>query len=428
MVTRANVIQSAIIALGAVCMGCTYYENEAIKVPEPAVSKPTATLEVKYTSTAPNKITAPYWKTANYLGVVPQNVLTSQVPADDGLYNVSGTFNGLLDFNKGKDPKIILKAAYDDNNVYILVSWRDTTFNMSNASWVFNGPADPKKSGSTAGWTSQRSDDKIILSFDMGSSKRDIWTWSLGLSEPLGYAIDMLDDGGVLNADAGNKTYARNIAGADNRSGPKYEWDGVQQELTRNPGGLTILDPGFYLLTKKDFVGDALAGHPVFITNCSICHGVDADGDGTDYQTGVALNRPGFFSRFTRSAFDAFASDPDLHEGAAHFTPLTDLERENLFARLRGFSGIPGYYLQNPSGSNSDVHAVSNVLVAKIDGFNSKGYSVLLIRALNTGNADDIIFNPTVGQYQFNINLGDNDDLNRIGAINEQLTFKPKPL
>ena len=36
------------------------------------------------------------------------------------------------------------------------------------------------------------------------------------------------------------------------------------------------------------------------------------------------------------------------------------------------------------------------------------------------------VFNPATGTYQFKIMLGDNDTLNKIGAINQQLTFKPK--
>ncbi len=426
MVNIRNTTRGALIALGLVGMGCTYYENETIKLPQPKTSKPTTTLEATYTTTAPDKVTSTYWKTADYLPIVSGNLITQQVPADDGLYNVSGTYNGKTDFNKGKEPNITMKAAYDDNNLYILVSWKDTTFNMSSANWVFNGATDPHKSGSTSGWTSQRSDDKMILSFDMGSSKRDVWNWSLALSEPLGFAMDLLDNSGVVSADAGNKTYVRNIAGIDNRSGPQYQWDGVEQQLTRTPGGLTILDPGFYLLTKQNFVGNAASGDVIFQSNCAPCHGVNADGFGTEYETDVALNLPGKMNRFTRAAFVAFASDQNLHEGAAHFTGLTDTEIDNLFARLRGFSGIPGYYLQNPTGSNSDVHALSNVQLAKIDGYNLKGYSVLLIRALNTGNTDDIVFNPSVGQYQFNLAVSDNDDLNRIGEVNNQLTFKPK--
>ncbi|GHN00530.1 hypothetical protein WSM22_20190 [Cytophagales bacterium WSM2-2] len=426
MVFKAKFIQVGVLAFCAVGMSCTYYQNEVIHLPQPKVSRPTATLEASYTTTQPNSITSPYWKTADYLPIVAQNTVTGQVPADDGLFNVSGTFRGLLDFNNGKDPKITLKAAYDDNNLYVLISWKDTTFNASSANWIFNGPADPNKIGSTSGWTSQRSDDKLILSFDMGSSKRDVWNWSLALSEPLGYAIDMIDNNGNLSTDAGNKTFVRNIAGANNRSGPQYQWDEVQQELTRAPGGLTILDPGYYLLTKKNFVGDPVAGNIVFQNNCARCHGKNADGNGIDEQA-AALNRPGFMNRYTRSAFVTFASSSS-HDGSTDFSTLTSADIDNLLARLRGYSGIPGYYLQNPGGSNSDVHALSNVLLAKIDGNNTKGYSLLLVRALTTGNPDDIIFNPSVGQYQFNLSASDNDDLNRIGEASNQLTFKPKPL
>jgi hypothetical protein len=404
---------------------CTDYQNETIKLPQPKVSKPTATLEAEYVATAPNSISSAYWKTANYLPITSQNLVTGQVPPDDGLYNVSGTYNGLASFNLGKPPKATIKAAYDNSNLYILVSWRDTTFNLSSENWVYNGPSDPKKAGSTSGWTSQRSDDKMILSFDMGSSNRDEWTWSLALSEPLGFAIDMINNNGVVSADAGNKTYVRNIAGADDRSGPKYQWDEVQQQLTRTPGGTTILDPGFYILTKTNFVGDPASGETIFQNSCSRCHGVDGDGNGI-VEAAAAFSVPGDMNRFTKLAFVTFASSSQ-HDGSTDFVSLTPTEVDNIFARIRGFAGVPGYYLQNPSGSNSDVHTLSNVLLANVDGNNNKGYTVLLIRALNTGNTDDIVFDPTVGQYQFNILLSDNDELNRIGANNNTITFKPKP-
>lgn len=411
-------------ALSVVVMNCTYYQNEEIKLPQPKVSRPTTTLEAEYVTSAPNSITAAYWKTANYLPIVSQNMVTGQVPADDGLFNVSGTFNGLSSFNQGKDPKATVKAAYDDNNLYLLVSWRDTTFNMSNANWVFNGASDPNKSGSTSGWTSQRSDDKLILSFDMGASKKDVWNWSLALSEPMGYAIDMIDNGGVVSNDAGNKTFVRNAAGTDNRLGPQYQWDEVEQQLTRAPGGTTILDPGYYLLSKKTFVGNATLGNAIFQNNCARCHGVNADGNGIDEQA-AALNVPGKMNRYTRTAFISFASGSS-HDGSTDFSTLSSTDIDNLLARLRGYAGVPGYYLQNPSGSNSDVHSLSNVLLAKIDGSNTKGYTVLLVRALSTGNADDIAFSPSVGQYEFTLSLSDNDDLNRVGEANNQLTFKPK--
>ena len=406
--------------------GCTYYENESIKIPEPDVPNATTTLEAVYVTSVPNKISSSYWKIADYLPITSQNQVTGNVPVEDGLFNMSGTLNGLVDFNRGKNPNITLKAAYSKDSVYILVNWRDTTYNASQANWFFNGPPDPNKLGSTAGWTSQQSDDNLTISFDLGSGKSDNWNWTLALSEPLGYAIDKIDNGSGAIADAGNKNYMRNAV-SNNRSGPKFDWDGVQQELQRKPAGFTIIDPGYFLLNKKDFVGDVVKGEAYYQLECALCHGVTGDGEGTINPVGVRLNKPGQFNRITQEALDNFASDGTQHEGAVHY-PSIEEDRTNLFARLRGFSGIPGYYLENPTGSNSDIHAVSNVQLGKIEGNNTKGYSVLLIRALNTGNTDDIVFNPsTKPVYDFNINFMDNDILNRIGSTNKQLTFKPKP-
>ncbi len=405
-------------------VGCTYFENEPIKIPAPDIPKATATLEASKVTIIPNKVTSAYWKSADFLKIEGQNLITSQIPSEDGLYNVSGTLAGKVDFNNGKNPNIELRAAYTVDSLYILISWKDTTYNASSSNWIFDGPTDPNKPGSTNGWTSQRSDDVVTLSFDMNGGKRDIWTWSLALSEPLGFAIDMINNGTGPVTDAGNKTFVRNIAGADSRSGPMYDWDGVQQELQRKPAGFTILDPGYYLLNKKLFTGDPLNGDAIFQAECIACHGTKGDGNGTVNPSFIALNNPGQFNRWTRQALDAFVPDGGQHEGSTHY-PISESDRQDLFARLRGFSGIPGYYLENPSGSSSDVRAASNVLLAKIDGFNSKGYSVLLVRSLNTSNPDDIVFNPSQMSYDFHIYLGDNDNLNRIGLLNQQITFKP---
>lgn len=419
-----------ICALTLLVCGCTYYENDPIKFPEPEVSNSTETLEASFTTSHPNKLTADYWKTADYLPILPENLITQQVPDEDGLYNVSGTLDGLSDFNWGKDSKITMKAAYDNDSLYILVSWRDTTYNTSKGNWLFNGPSDPNKAGVTTGWTSQRNEDHFTISFDQGGGKADLWNWSSALSEPMGFAMDMNQNGLSITSDEGNKTYLRNNAGADNRGGPQYEWDEVEQTLQRKPAGFTILDPGFYLLNKKAFTGDAFQGEIIFQAECAGCHGILADGEGTINPVGIRLNVPGQFNRLTRTALDAFASNASSHEGAVHYQPLTNAQRDDLMARLRGFSGVPGYYLQNPDGSNADVHAASNILLARINPnnspYNTKGYTVLLIRALNTHHADDIIFDPALSHYAFNFSVSDNDELNAIGEENIQLTFLPK--
>ena len=115
-------------------MGCTYYENDPIKLPVPEVPNPTTTLEAEYVATHPNSISHPYWKKADYLPIAAQDLVTGQVPSTDGVFNVSGLFNGLDDFNLGKDPSISLKAAYDDDSLYVLITWKDTLFNASNPS------------------------------------------------------------------------------------------------------------------------------------------------------------------------------------------------------------------------------------------------------------------------------------------------------
>jgi hypothetical protein len=424
MTTEKTMNRIPTILLCVVMSGCL---SDVIEPPRPDTSNPTATLEAKYVTTPPNKISATYWKTAEYLPLSASTQVSGQVPSADGLFNMSGTYNGTASFNKGKDAKISMKAAYTDDSVYVLITWMDTLFNASQSNWFYNGPTDPNKAGSTAGWTSQRADDNLILSFDMGSSKRDLWNWSLALSEPLGFAIDMIQDGVTATADAGNKTYVRNAV-SDNRSGPMFDWDGTEQKITRKPAGATILDPGFYLLNKDNYTGDVALGETFYQAECgTVCHGTNGDGDtGAANPVGFALNKPGQFNRWTLVALNTFASDPGQHEGAVHY-PVNATDRENLFARLRGFSGIPGYYLQNPSGSSSDIRSVSNVKLGNIETYN-KGYQILLIRALNTSQADDIVLNPANATYNFNFSVRDNDMINQIGSTNQILTFKPKAL
>lgn len=410
------------ILISLALSGCV---SDVLQPPKPDTSDPTATLEARYVTAPPNKLNASYWKSADYLPLNPVNQVTSQVPAADGLFNMSGTYGGTLTFNEGDNPQVKLKAAYTDDSLYVLISWMDTLYNVSQSNWLYDGPTDPNKGGSTAGWTSQRADDNIILSFDMGSTNRDVWNWSLALSEPLGYAIDMIDNGSGPVVDAGNKSYVRNAV-SDNRGGPQYVWDGTSQNLTRKFGRQTLLDPGFYLLNKTTFSGDIAAGDTYYQAECgTVCHGTNGDGDtGAANPVGFALNKPGQFTSWTRAELDNFASDASQHEGATHY-PATEAERQNLYDRLMGFSGIPGYYLQNPSGSNSDVFALSNVKVGNIETYN-KGYQVLLVRALVTGQTDDLALDPAVGTYAFNMYLRDNDVLNQIGSVNQVLTFKPK--
>ncbi|MDH5366441.1 MAG: c-type cytochrome [Cyclobacteriaceae bacterium] len=403
---------------------CTWYENPEPFIPKPKVPKATTTLEASYTIDTPNQLTHAYWNTSDYFVVQEEDITTGLVTDIDGLLNVNNMQNGIPDFNKGNPSNLELRAAYDDQNLYIKVTWNDAKYNTSQGSWLFNGPNDPLKADVTDGWTSQGNDDNLFLSFDMGTSKRDVWKWSLALSEPLGYAIDMYDDGINIVTDVGDKIYERNemIAG-DYRSGPKYEWDGVQQELERGLAGFTILDPGFYLLNKTTFKGDVNLGDQIYQAECAQCHGVTGNGQG-EFPADFAFNIPGTMTRISRASYDARVS-ATTHDGKGYWTPLTQEEKDNLIARIYAFTGVPGYYLDNSTGSFPDVQAVSNTQLAKITSpREGVQYEVLLVRPLLTGSAQDIQFDLSKSMdYVFDIYLTDNDDLNKIGLQTQSLTF-----
>jgi mono/diheme cytochrome c family protein len=406
---------------------CSYYQNELIIPPVPE-EKPT--LEAVRVSTPPVKLNDPYWSTADFLRINATDIVTGQVSPGEARFNTNNMPGGISDFNGGAASQIILRAAYDDQYLYILATWQDNTYQASSLNWLFNGPADPAKPGDTAGWTSQRSSDHLALSFAGNSGSRDIWKWSLAVSEPMGFAIDQYDAGAGWVNDAGEPMFSRNIADdADPRSGPAYEWNGQLQEMTRDPGGYTVLDPGFFLLNAMPFSGDIANGELLYQSQCAFCHGASGEGGGFFLPSSPPLNQPGYLNRRTREALSNFIGDEELHKnlrGPINWNRLTDAQRDDILARLRSISGVPGHVLDTPSGSSADVRAFSNVLLGRIeDGSENKGYKVLLVRKLQTNNADDVQFNLVQQrEYEFNIYLSDNDDLNRVGQENKKLTFR----
>jgi hypothetical protein len=253
------------------------------------------TLEAILVSTAPNMVTSPYWSRANYLSVNVSDVSRGQLYNYDWL-NMTGTFNGLSSFSS-KKPGLTLKAAYDNVNLYILAEWQDTVADFSSGSLLYNGPSDPRKSDTTNGWTYQRNCDHIALAFEISSASSpsgtfssvgcaaschgsgttasmyptsgsvDIWNWNTAHSAPLGYAEDMIANSSGLNDDAGNKMWSSNISVT---GGPKYEWNGVTQNVTLPNGSKAILDPAFYLLNTTPFVGNLHGGDTAIFSTLAL--------------------------------------------------------------------------------------------------------------------------------------------------------------
>jgi mono/diheme cytochrome c family protein len=430
-----------------------YYQEP----PAPATSDATATLEAVHVNAAPSAITSAYWKTADYLKINSANLSINHLYAD-GLLNLTGSYGGLSSYNNGADPGLVLKAAYDNDNLYILAEWTDLDVDVSNSSWLYNGPIDLHKSDATPGWTSQRNCDRLAFAFEIanasGSSgtfssvgcaaschntgitpymhpdagKVDIWNWSLALSAPLGYVTDMVANSDSLSCDAGQKMFLRNSIGSTSRSGPAYEWDGATQAITLPNGQSSILDPAFYLLNKTPFIGDASRGDSIYHRpappgDCVSCHG--------DHGEGASEGAINTISQNKKSRTALMTSMDNTADMAAYWGGLSGSDRDDIIAYLRGLSGVPGYYLNAPDGSNADIKAISNVTPVNIKNAmlpatnQHTKYQVLITRKLQTNNPDDAQFDLTsVKTFKFGIALMDNDGKNHIGSNVETLTFK----
>ena len=432
-----------------------------VKPPGPKVAVQTTALEATYVSTAPMTISDSYWKSADYLkvsvGTLNKNALYS-----NGYLNMTGTYNGTSSFNGGADPKLTMKAAYDDNKLYIYVEWVDNNLDAANAMATLLGAADPLKSDTTGQWTSQGNSDKMALAFDLNNSSSsegtfvdkgcaaschngkmqpaagsvDIWSWDVATTDALGYAADMVTDANNgLVKDTGNAMVASNKKVPGNpRSLPAYEWNGVDQSYTRPDGKTTLLDAGYYLLNTTattnitPFIGDYTKGNSVYhnsIYGCSHCHGDDGGGDGPS-GSATPFASIGFAKKYSRASLASFASSSN-HEGNTYWAQVPAASVNDLIAYIKGLGGVPGYVISPPSGSHADVWSVSNVSRSRINVTPHTLYQVILVRKLNTGNNDDVQFSSPAGKsYPFGIALMNADGKNHIGSLKQLLTFKSK--
>ncbi|MFQ5665342.1 MAG: ethylbenzene dehydrogenase-related protein [Candidatus Binatia bacterium] len=417
---------------------------------------PADVLQAQRVTTAPTGIDDPLWDSVPAFVPTLDNRSTN-LRYGDGQLNMTGTFGGLATFNGGNPAELQLRAVHDGQNLYILAQWNDTVFNLDRRRWLYDGPTDPlKPNESTDGWTSQLNDDKIAFAFEIeptrsefgtfadvgcqaschnlaapgepldldmrpAEGKVDIWHWKTSRSEPLGYVDDQVTspDPGRMD-DAGLSIEHRNrAAGATNRSGPVTEWDGSLQEFTRWDGQTITLDPAYIILDghRMPFEGDAAAGDMLYQSNCAVCHGNAGQGGIGPALTSVA------FTRDSRAELDEDIA-VSSHPGAGSYNSLSEQEKTDVLARLRGFSGIPGYYLTQPEGSVADIVTQSNVDYTQVDDITRVSYRVLIMRALATGNDDDAQFTPG-NDYTFGVALMDNDGRNHIGSRKQILSIAP---
>lgn len=430
------------------------------KPPGPKTAAETSVLEASYVSTAPTGASDAYWKTADYLKV-PVGDLSKNNLFQEGYLNMTATYGGIVSFNKGGDPKVVMKAAYDDNKVYVYVEWVDNTMDAGYLASILNGPSDPLKSDTTNGWTSQGNSDKVALAFDLSaasgtagtfadkgcaaschnnkmqpqSGSIDVWCWDLATSDPLGYANDLVsDDGKGLRKDTGLVSVNLNKkTPSGSHSAPLYEWNGSDQTVTRPDGKSVIVDPGYYLLSTNtvSFTGDYAKGLQAYnnhVYGCFHCHGENGSGVGPSGEA-TAFASVGFERKYSRTSLSTFAASDD-HDGHTYWQQVPASFQNDLLAYIRGLGSVPGVYLTPPSGSTADIWTASNVARARINTTSAHTlYSVVFIRNLNTSHADDVQFvSPEGKSYTFGVALMNGDSKNHIGSQKQTLIFKSKQL
>jgi hypothetical protein len=245
----------------------------------------------------------------------------------------------------------------------------------------------------------------------------DLWNWTAGRSNPLGYVNDEWANASARKNDAGTPLEIRNWKTKDNiPQGPGFYRNpasGLQTVTLPNPAeGTTALDKALFLLRSKAVLlaGNATAGETVFSKTCEGCHS-------------LASMKSKFAVRGltqTDAQIKAFISSAD-HPGSFVAGDLTAADWGNVSALLRACQGVPGYLLQPPSGSSADLVVMnSKTVYNKATGL----YSVVFRRKLITGNPDDVQFDlATKKDYVFGVAIMNKDGKNHAGKAVQHLKF-----
>lgn len=395
----------------------------------PVTPGSTEKLEAAYFWIPQDQIKSSYWKNATYVEVSLSDGDTENLYTE-GYLNMTGTFNGLSDFNKGNDPVATVKAGYDEEFLYILVEWKDTTADASIASKIFEGPEDPLKEDSAGGWTSQRNNDKLTLLFELQGVGFDAWEWNMAYTAPLNMAENFSADNSG-NVGQVSEIIRDNSSERDPRSRPLYEWNGERQEITLFDGTRRLLDPAYYLLDemKMEYIGDVKNGQKAFnqTADCRFCHGPNGNGISDGSTNGGALNGV-FTNRYSRDGLIEFIGSSG-HEGrgSQYWGRIKNDSAAviDLIAFMRGIAGVPGNTIRVPS-SEPEITALTNVGTGTVNTKNSS-YQVLFRRRLRNGLSEDIQFS-TENTYTLSIRLSDNDDINYVQSQNIELVFKSNTL
>lgn len=342
----------------------------------------TDNLQAVSTTGDPHDPADPFWNQVNYF--VTQ--VASNIPS-------------LL---TGAPFDVTAKAAYNDSNLYVWLSWRDPTGTESvRRIWTFNGTT----------WSKSGDEDRIGVHWPIGTvqnfptlgcaalchrdgppeelegyamhagsgERADQWHWKAARGNIVGYSDDKYladetwagtgQEEAAHHSDAGTSTYSDNKDGPD--GGPRYAWNGV---LSYDGSGNFLA-----LADAIEIAGSAVAGKAVFDANCAVCHGAGAVG-GVGPRL-VDLTREDPFTEINNAIRQGVPDTIMPAWGDGNPPDLTDQQITDVISYIQALTPIPREVLRDPAGSRGDVRAHG----VYADG----SWWVVLRRALNTGNNDD---------------------------------------
>jgi len=178
------------------------------------------------------------------------------------------------------DVDVTLKAVYDDDNVYVLLKWADSTMSIDKNLWEYDG----------SDWSKSGNEDRFSIIWDLGVTGfaeqgctvlchadgmranadgefADEWHWKAARSNPMGssddkYIDNTYEEGDVEaghHGDGGDSTYADNQNEAGD--GPAYTW--AEDTPSVPPGVPTKLASHFLLDSEKAEITSLAAGDKV---------------------------------------------------------------------------------------------------------------------------------------------------------------------
>lgn len=270
----------------------------------------------------------------------------------------------------------------------------------------------------------------------------DLWHWKTSRSNPLGYVNDQW---------AGNGTGRSNdtAQGIENRNRVSNNASGPTRVLNPAAAGVTVdkfagtatiafnsvLNGAVNLDARTNLTfdasmpiesTDAVGGQAVYAANCESCHGTDGKkvASAAFYKAGLT---------WTRAEIVAHANDP-AHGGAnrgldgglgGQGQTVSVADTDKLVARIRGFSGVPGYWLREGDGVTFHVDDIAQVRNFKnvYDPVTGK-YTVIIRRKLVTADTtQDVQFDDLAKTYLFGVAIMEFDGQNHAGAPLLKMVF-----